>query len=145
MHRASRLVVFVALAGFAVTLSGCGSNNKGKIEGKWKANAVDLPGIPSKDKEGLSKFPPDAAYVMMEFTADGRMIGTMNLKQGESVNSQEVMSAKYSLGSGDWVNFTDMKPAQDGKTKSKDKIVINGDTMTIQTEKGEKINLTRMK
>jgi hypothetical protein len=131
-------VLFVLCAG--LLSAGCGSNNKGKIVGKWKA--TNLPGS-DKDKEAL-KMAQDVALVL-EFTADGKMTGTATVTVFGQTQTKEVMSADYKLGTGDWVFFTNVKPPpKNGGTKSKDKLVINGDTMTIDTESGEKITLTRM-
>jgi hypothetical protein len=144
MLSASRKVAFVLLAALALIATGCGSNNKGKIEGKWKATSV--PGMDEKEKAALKMIGEDNVAVIMEFTADGKMKLSASLNMLGKSQTKEMVTADYKLGSGDWVFFSNMNPPpKDGKTKSKDKIVINGDTMTIDTEKGEKITLTRVK
>lgn len=144
MLSASRKVAFVVLAALALMAVGCGSNNTGKIVGKWKATS--LPSMDEKEKAMIKLIGEDNFAVILEFTADGKMRGSASITMLGKTESKEVMSADYKLGSGDWVFFTNMSPPpKDGKTKSKDKVVINGDTMTIDTEKGEKITLTRMK
>lgn len=99
----------------ALAAAGCSSNNKGKIVGKWETGGGKL---------------------VFEFTDDGRFIAS------------GVVSAtgNYSLGSGDWVFLRNISPPlKNNQTKSKDKIVINGDTMTIDSEKGDKLTFNRMK
>ncbi|MCI0701364.1 MAG: hypothetical protein L0241_09820 [Planctomycetia bacterium] len=121
------------------------SNNKGKIVGKWKATS--WPGMDEKDKQVMQKLGGEEGFsIVIEFTDAGKMIGILNMNILGQTKTQEVMTADYKLGTGDWIFFTNMKPpAKDGKTESKDKIVISGDTMTIDTEKGDKVTLTRMK
>lgn len=133
MSPALRKVALLVVCGVALVATACSSNNKGKIEGKWKATSIpDMPaGVPA-----------GAVQMVMEFTADGKMVMNMELLG----TKQEVMSADYSLGSGDWVFFTNMKPTpKDGKTKSKDKITITGDNLTIDDEKGKTMSFTRVK
>jgi hypothetical protein len=140
MILARRKVAFLVLSGLALAAAGCGkSNNEGKIVGKWKATAV--PGMSPEEQKKLNDLPPEALSAVIEFTADGRMIMSLNMLG----QSQQLGTAKYTLGSGDWVNLTDLSPPQNGKTQSRDRVVISGDTMTVDTEKGEKITLTRVK
>jgi hypothetical protein len=144
MTFASRGFALIVLAGLALAAAGCGSNNKGKIVGKWKATT--LPGMSEDDKKAIKLIGEDNFALILEFTEAGKMTGTANITFLGKTENKEVISADYSLGTGDWVFFTNQNPpAKDGKAKSKDKITINGDTMTIDTEKGEKITLTRMK
>lgn len=132
MPRVVRVSALLVVSAVALAAAACGSNNKGKIEGKWKATSI--PDLPANVPAGM-------VNMVMEFTPDGRMVTNMEMLG----TKQEVMSANYSLGTGDWVNFTNMKPAQkDGKTKSRDKVVINGDTMTFQDDKGKTLTFARM-
>jgi hypothetical protein len=63
-----------------------------------------------------------------------------------NTNNKQLASADYSLGSGDTVNFKNINPpTKTGATRSRDKIKIDGDTMTVATESGENLVLTRMK
>lgn len=132
-------VLFVACA--ALFLTGCSSNNKGKIVGKWKS--TNLPDTAGKDKETL-KLAEEVALIF-EFTEGGKMTGTASITMFGQTQTKQVMSADYSLGSGDWVFFSNIQSDKSGLKKSRDKIVINGDTMTIDTEKGEKLTFARMK
>ena len=137
-----RKIALLVFASLALAVSGCGSNNAGKIVGKWKATTI--PGMSEDQKAKLKQLGPDAVSVIMEFTEDGRMTASARISMFGQTQTQEVASAKYSLSSGDWVVFSDLKPVVDGKSTSRDKIVIQGDTMTIETDKGEKITLNRM-
>ncbi len=112
----SRTFVFALLAGFALLAAGCESKNKGKIVGKWRVTNGDVP----------ANLGPDAG-MFFEFTADGTFRAYAALG-GQTI---ERTKGKYSLGTGDTVNLSDLSPALDGKTKSREKITINGDNMTI--------------
>jgi hypothetical protein len=127
----------LAVCALALCLASCSSSNKGKIVGKWKTVAM-----PDTAKQGI----PAGATVDMyfEFTADGRFIVTGEVSFAGMKQTKEVATGKYSLGMGSTVTISDITPPLDGKSKSREKIVINGDTMTLDTEKGEKITLTRV-
>lgn len=135
MLLAPRKLAFVVLAGLALVAAGCGSNNKGKIVGKWKADSVG-DGDPKMAQLG------DDMGLFFEFSADGKFNASVSILG----TTKEVGSAKYSLGSGDWVNLTDINPPQqDGKTQSKEKVTINGDKMTILGENNKTMTFTRVK
>lgn len=132
MTAVSRPLALALLAGLALIATGCSSNNKGKIEGKWKVTSG------SGAVEGAG---PDAG-TFFEFTADGQF----RIYASAGPVQMDAAKGKYSLGSGDTVNLTDLSPAIDGKTKSREKITINGDTMTVAAGKDGKITtLTRVK
>lgn len=109
----SRPAALVVCA-FALCLASCSSNNKGKIEGKWK-NSSPISTLP-------------AGVVTAEFKPDG----TFTMSAGPIV----LVTAKYKLGIGDYVTLSDVKT--DGKTEKpgKVKVVINGDSMKWTEEKG---------
>lgn len=108
------------------------SNNKDKIVGKWKATA--LPDLP----KGV---PAESVSITLEFTADGKMMMDMDAFGMK----QKLVTAKYRLGSENWVHFSEMKPVpKDGKTESKDKVVIDGDKMTLENDKGKMMGFTRI-
>jgi uncharacterized protein (TIGR03066 family) len=132
MIRAVRTVSLLTICAVALCVTACSSNNKGKIVGKWKANVVEKPG------EAM----PKGAEVVFEFTEDGRFTISVELG-GQSL--LKAASGKYALGFGDTVTLTELSPPVDGKTQSRERISINGDTMTIDSEKGQKQTLTRMK
>ena len=143
MLAVSRKCSFVLLTTVALVATGCGSNNAGKIEGKWQATS--LPGLGEKEAAAFKMLGEGNVKLVMEF-AGGKMTMTVNINMLGQSKTQQVASADYSLGSGDTVNFTNLKPpAKNGATKSRDKITINGDTMTIAMESGENVTLTRMK
>jgi uncharacterized protein (TIGR03066 family) len=123
-----RTPLTVLVCGLALGLAGCNSNNTDKIVGKWKVTS----GLPAEAATlNLEMF--------IEFTADGKFSMTMN-----ALGTNKTLSAgNYSLGSGDTVNLTNLSPPLDGKTKSKEKITITGDTMSLATDKGS-MTLTRV-
>jgi hypothetical protein len=137
-----RKLSLVLIASLVLLAAGCSSNNKGKIVGRWKATS--FPGLSSQDAATLNQLGEGNVYVILEFTADGKMVGTATIKAfGQTIN-KEVMHADYSLGYGDWVHTSNMSPPlKNGMTKGKDKVVITGDTMTIDMESGDKLTLTR--
>jgi hypothetical protein len=110
-----RKVAFLAFAVLALFAAGCSSNNKGKIVGKWQAKGVPL---------------------VFEFTADGKFSAT--------ALGSTITQGRYSLGAGDTVNLSDLSPALEGKTRSREKITINGDTMTVAGNKSADMTFTRM-
>ena len=118
-----RSASFAIVCLFALACTSCSSNNTGKIVGKWKASSADL-GVPAD------------VTVIYEFTADGRF--TIGGPGGS-------IGGKYSLGMGDNVSLSDINPPIDGKTKSREKIVIAGDVMTLDGPGGKKISLSRVK
>ena len=122
------------VCGVVLLCGACKSNNEGKIVGKWKA-------VSSTDANNQTETLPPGTDLFFEFTQDGRFLAYA--MQGGT--RHDVGSAKYSLGSGDWLTLTDLNPPQDGKTKSREKVGITGDTMTIQGEKGKTMTFTRVK
>ena len=132
----TRSIAFLVLASAALLAAGCGSNNKGKIVGKWKATAVSGAGAEGMD---LGAAAGDGG-MFMEFTEDGRF----KMYLSAMGQQMELGSGKYSLGMGDTVTLSDLSPPQDGKTTSRESITIKGDTMTLKGEAGKSITLTRV-
>ena len=104
-----RLPVVVAVCGLALLLAGCSSNNKGKIEGKWKV--VSMP----KTDADLEKVLAMGVAMVVEFRADNTLHFSFVAEKPEAeamaklLTSQpgaQKMSGQYSLGSGDTVNFS---------------------------------------
>lgn len=152
MHRASRLVVLVALAGLSVTLAGCSSNNTGKIVGKWKF--VSGKGF-DEQKAELEKM---KAYVFMDFKADNTI--TVGVESSDPdmqkllttlAGDKVTQSGKYKLRSGDKIEVYDMPKTADGKGpfQGKDKgqtnCKIDGDKMTMTDPDGASFQLERVK
>lgn len=107
-----RTATFVIACVLALTCTACSSNNEGKIQGKWKSTGT---------VEGA---PPGT--VTAEFKTDG----TFQM----SALGMSVLTAKYKLGSGDYVNFSDVqsnKPEKNARVK----ITIAGENMTWVEEK----------
>jgi len=111
-----RKLAFLSVCVLALACSACSSSNKGKIEGAW-VNSDSIEGAP-------------AGAITVEFNSDG----TFAMKG----LGMTLITAKYSLGMGDTVSFTDVKDgkgqAQD-KLKGKVKIKIDGDNMTWTEDK----------
>jgi hypothetical protein len=139
----ARRFAFLVLAGFALVAAGCGSNNKGKIEGKWKL--VSAPGMEEKDVKMLDAF---GAYVYFEFTPDGKVnVGAdfkdPQMKEAMAKSDQKMgASGTYKLLSGDDVEFSGLNDKKTsgglfgGGDKSKVKVKIEGDNMTITGSDG---------
>ena len=88
----SRSFALALLAAFVLFAAGCGSNNKGKIVGKWLL---------------YTNVTPNSENDVTEFTADGQFSVT---------NGPNVLRGRYRLGAGDKVTLYDLDPLVDGKT-----------------------------
>jgi hypothetical protein len=156
MLSAYRKLAVVALAGLALLAVGCSSNNKGKIEGKWKF--VSLP-EKAADKGGLAELTKAGFYIYIEFQADGGAtfgIGSdkkeADRNKEEEANQQTAWKLKYKLLPGDAVEFYDTpKELQTGtggglfgsKGRAKVTVAINGTEMKITDDDGT-ATLTRI-
>lgn len=158
---ASRKYAFVLLAGLAFVAAGCGSNNKGKIVGKWKITGGG--GIKDEELKMMETF---GVNMILDFRDDGTIAMAV---QSNNPDFQKAMEAskdktsftfKYRLGSGDVVELYDLPKELQEKDKkggpglfgSKDRakaiIKIEGDNMTISdddTLKSNPLKLTKMK
>lgn len=155
MTFASRGFAFVVLAALSLTAIGCGSNNKGKIVGKWQIS--DFGGDKAEDK---LKDMGDKIAIYMEFRADetggfGIEVTDPMLKEVFAKSKEKTTFAfKYKLLNGDIVEVYDLpKEMQEGgpfgkKDRGKMRVKIDGDNMTIsddETLKNKPARLTRMK
>jgi len=126
MPRAFRPLSFAVIGILALACSACSSNNEGKIVGKWKNSA---------QHEGL---PPGSVF--FEFTADGKVIMT--------VLGMQALTAKYKLGTGDYLTLSDVNvqvPTADKSERGgRIKVTIKGDNLTW-VEKGTTIQMVRDK
>jgi len=152
MLSAPRKIAVVLLAGLAIAVSGCGSNNTSKIIGKWKL--ASAPGFEEQAKM-LDAF---KAYVYFEFKPDGvAVIGAdftdpamrdMIAKAGDKGDKMS-MTGKYKLLNGDDVELSGLGDPKKGGglfkgDQSRVKIKIDGDNMTITGSDGTG-TLTRIK
>jgi hypothetical protein len=104
---------------------GCSSNNTGKIEGtKWSSLAGTVKGQPIP-----------AGILQLEFRADGGL----TYRAGP-----QTFTGTYSLGGGDAVTFNlDQELA--GRKSHREKIVINGDNLTMTDSDGTAISFQKVK
>jgi hypothetical protein len=130
-----RLFRLLGLAILLVTpfALGCSSSLKGKIEGtKWSSLEMTL-------KNGM-KAP--AGFMTIEFRTDGVVVMKVGLPGGPSKTS----TGKYSLGWGDRVTMNMDEAVDDKGTKTlADRVVINGDRMTMTDPDGSKFEFERVK
>ena len=116
----------ILVACLLLAVSAC-SNNRGKIVGKWQcidAGGVVPPGIDMK----------------VEFTADGRFIMTLS-----GMGMSQSITAKYSLGMGDTVTFSDFSVAMpNGEKRARDDIKINGNDMSMKEPDGRVMKFKRI-
>ena len=158
MMSVSRKVAFVVLAAFALVATGCGSNNKGKIVGKWKM--VGGGGMKADDAKMMEML---GIYVYFDFKDDGTLqfgAGANDPKMNDMLKDKgetKVASMKYKLLSGDAVEIYDIpKDMQDKegggpfgkKDRARGNIKIDGDNMTISDDdklKTDPVKLTRVK
>ncbi|HEX3146606.1 MAG TPA: hypothetical protein VHR66_00800 [Gemmataceae bacterium] len=161
MLRASRKTAYLVLAGLALVAAGCGSNNKGKIEGKWKI--TEFPSEPnSNTKDTFADLGKMGLYIAMEFKSDESLVMALAADKPETLEFVKLMSqgkptswnAKYKLESGDGVEFYDLpKDMQNkgggglfgSKDRAKVKIKIDGDNMTMTDDTSKVIKLVRVK
>jgi hypothetical protein len=154
MLRAPRVIAFLAFASLALVAAGCSSNNKGKIEGKWKF--VSIPGM---DEGMLKTLEAQKIFLYMEFTPSGeaRMGAAANdpelQKKIDTAGEKTSLSFKYKLLSGDGVEFYDL-PAElrekggglfGNKDRARTKVKIDGDTLTMTDDDGKTGKFTRWK
>lgn len=128
----TRLVLLL----FALLLAaaGCGSNNTGKIVGKWKTLASEF--------ESAPKLPGATGLVIYEFAADGRF--EMSVAVTSLGPTKTIRTGRYALGGGDEVTYSDLNPPSDGKTTGRDKITIVGDNLKVDVPGGKPHVFTRM-
>jgi hypothetical protein len=154
-----RKLAFVLFAGLALVVAGCGSNNKGKIEGRWKVTTFPEK-TDAKTKNEMDQLGKMGLYLFLEFKSDGTMSVGLGADKKEVLDVIKAMAPqqkttwdmKYKLLSGDGVEVYDM-PAdlQSGggglfgkKDRARVSIKINGDDMTLVDDEGT-TKLTKVK
>ncbi len=148
MLLAPRSFAFLVLASATLFATGCSSNNKGKIEGKWKL--VSAPGLdPSIKVLEMGK-----AYIYFEFKPDGTVESGPAIEGDEK--NEELLKAgestkktgNYKLKAGNKVEFTGPEDKGGGffgkSGKEYFEVAIDGDTMTITGSDGN-MKLVRVK
>jgi hypothetical protein len=156
MHLTARSLLLFIVGGAALFCTACGSNNQGKIVGKWKM--LSMPGMDAAQTKEMDKL---NVYAFFEFKDDGSMtvgaessdkdMQALLLKQGVA----KTLSCKYKLRSGDVVEFYDLpKEMQEknggglfgsNKDRAKTRVKISGDNMTWTDDDGKSGNLVRLK
>lgn len=110
----------LAAVALALAAAGCNSNNTGKIVGRWRADIADAPPGPNGPLD-----------VVWEFAEDGTFT-VSRVEIGPAGNNEiKVASGRYVLGMNDNVSFTSLNPPLEGKTRSSERVVVEGDTMTV--------------
>jgi hypothetical protein len=145
------MMLFV-VGSIALFCTACGSNNTGKIVGKWKIVSATGEG-----DAGFKQFETLKLALVFEFKEDGTagvsIESTDEKPKGGKIESTQFASFKYKLLSGDMVELYDLpKDLQQkgngglfgNKDKSREKIKISGDNMTFIEDKTT-LNLVRMK
>ena len=134
MPHTCRLLTWFVAAPLVIALTGCCSYNEGKIVGKWKAVEYVEDARPTPGAGPIEVF-----YV---FGSDGKfsIVATVT-----GTGDHTLATGNYVLGSGHWVTLTNLEPMVDGQTQARQQFVIDDDTMTIESSKGKKQTLTRVK
>jgi len=159
MRSSPRTPALVALAVLAFLAAGCSSNNKGKIDGRWKF--VTFPETKAgQGKELLAMLNERGAYFMLEFRPDGTMTLGVSSNKPEVLEQLKALAAekgqkltgeaKFKLLPGDGVEFYDL-PAEfrgnggpfGSKDRAKLQIRIDGNEMTLIATDGT-ATLTRL-
>jgi hypothetical protein len=149
-----RLLAFAALTAAALGSTGCSSNNKGKIEGRWKF--VNVPGV---DQNMVRQLDTMGIYLFIEFDPNGTMTlgaasANKDIQEKLAQSGEKVtFSCKYKLHSGDDVEFYDLpKELQEkggglfgNKDRARTKIKVNGDTLTMTDPDGKSGTFSRAK
>ena len=119
-----KFVVQLALVAALVCSFGCSSKNKGKIEGtKWSSEAATVKGQPLP-----------AGALSLDFASDGKLV----YKAGPTT-----FTGTYSLGFGDTVTLNlDQELA--GRKKHAQKVVINGDRLTMSDSDGTALTFKKV-
>ncbi len=154
-----RCLALIALFGCSILAAGCGSNNKGKIEAKWKITALPEK-IEGKNKNELADMAKMGVYVYMEFKPDGNLtfgVGAdkpemLDLIKAMAPNQKITWDAKYKLLSGDGVEIYDLpKDLQatggglfGNKDRARVSVKITGDEMKMTDDDGT-ATLTKVK
>jgi hypothetical protein len=120
-----RVAVVVAL----LSSLGCGSNNKGKIEGtKWSSLATTM----NVKNQGMQTIP--AGALTLEFSSDYKLV----YRAGPMT-----MTGTYSLGMGDYVTLK-LDKELDGRKTHTEKVVISGDRLTMTDSDGTALTFEKV-
>jgi uncharacterized protein (TIGR03066 family) len=130
MPKLPRRLLLGALALAFLALASCDfigpSNNKGKIVGKWRGS-VNL--------YGKQNFP---VSMVMEFEKDGSF-----LIKGYGPTKTLKVTGKYRLNGGDYVTLFDLSEPIMGSTVHREKVTIEGDSLTMVDTDGTTMKFTR--
>lgn len=157
MFAVSRKCAFVLLAALALTATGCGSNNAGKIEGKWKFASLPNTGDVNAQK-GMAMMEAMGLHMYFDFKPNGVLEFGLGSDKPEALKGFQMLAGgnsltfngKYKLLSGDGVELYDFPADMDGKApfggkdRGRGKIKITGDTMVMSDDKTS-ATLTRVK
>lgn len=150
MHTiALRLIATLAVCGVALLFTGCGSNNTGKIEGKWEevSNSElgqELNEVRAQGLKIIYHFKPDGTLKVAVKEADDSLRATLAAIKANLATLELDTEGKYTLLSGDMVQFTGAKNAL-GTKELICYITIVDDTMTLKKPDGNIVTFTRLK
>jgi uncharacterized protein (TIGR03066 family) len=119
----------LALLACFLFLSGCQSNNEGKIVGRWRVTNFT----------GLSKSQMRQIYSVLEFREDGTMRWRVPTGKGS-----RIITGTYQLGFGDLVTFHLDEELQGRKTHT-ERVTIDGDTLVMKDSDGTSGTFVRMR
>lgn len=115
----------LALAALLLFSFGCSSNNKGRIEGtKWSSLAATVQGV---------TLPAGARY--LEFGPDGKLVYKADT---------EPLHGTYALGLGPAVTFN-LEKEVNGRKIHAQKVVIDGDRLTLTDPDGSEVAFQRLR
>lgn len=144
---ALRLVGTLSVCLFALLFTGCGSNNTGKIEGKWRvdsstAKAEEFNKMKAAGVAMAFEFKADGSFTMLMVPLNDTPLAKLAADAASAELSKKNANGKYTLGMGDSVKMSDLS-GKGGKDDTIN-ITINGDSMTMKDNSGT-MHLSRVK
>ena len=146
-QRLRRPAAFCVFA-IALVLSSCSSNNKGKIEGKWKMVSGSKQDANMEQLKGMGvtmafEFKPDGTFGVDLVPLDDKPESKAAAMMASTGLKGKEFTGKYTLASGDKVNFSGAKDMFNGKAATSN-ISITGDAMTMKDPDGTTLQLVRI-
>lgn len=131
-------LVLVSVA--AILFTGCGSNNTGKIVGKWKMTSApgggkDLAEMKAAGMAVAWDFKADGTFSIGIVADDNKPESQLAAKLADAEMQKKNMGGKYTLGMGNQVNLSGISGVSGAKSGLVT-VTIDGDKMTLKDGDG---------